>query len=288
MTASSAQPRRSVLYMPASNAKAVEKVRSLACDAVILDLEDAVAPDAKETARTMAVEAVFAGGFGSKELIIRVNGLDTPWGAADVAQAVKARPNAILVPKVNSASDVIQYQQQIGDAGIDLWVMIETTPALFSLGDIAAAAIQTRLACFVMGTNDLAKETGARLVPGREPMIGALGLAVAAAKSQGLCALDGVYNDLDDDDGFSRECVQGRNFGFDGKTLIHPRQIERCNTTFSPSDAEIAFARAVVAAFAADENADRGVVRVEGKMAERLHLAQSERLLAVADAIGRR
>ena len=286
MTAPFANPRRSVLYMPASNAKAVDKARTLACDAVILDLEDAVAPDAKEAARTMAADAIAAGGFGSKQLIIRVNGLDTPWGAADIAQAVKARPNAILVPKVNSASDVIQYQQQIGDAGIDLWVMIETTRALFSLADIAAAAMQTRLACFVMGTNDLAKETGARLVPGREPMIGALGLAVAAAKSQHLCVLDGVYNDLDDDDGFLRECVQGRNFGFDGKTLIHPKQIERCNTTFSPSDAEIAFARAVVAAFAADENASRGVIRIEGKMAERLHLAQSERILAIAEAIG--
>jgi citrate lyase subunit beta/citryl-CoA lyase len=288
LTTLSAHPRRSVLYMPASNAKAVEKARGLTCDAVILDLEDAVAPDAKESARAMAAAAVDAGGFGSKELIIRVNGLDTAWGAADIARAVEARPDAILVPKVNSASDVIQYQQQIGDADIDLWVMIETTRALFSLGDIAAAAMQTRLACFVMGANDLAKETGARLVPGREPMIGALGLAVAAAKSQRLCVLDGVYNDLDDDEGFALECVQGRNFGFDGKTLIHPRQIERCNTIFSPSDAEIAFAGAVVAAFAADENANRGVIRVEGKMAERLHLAQSERLLAIADAIGLR
>jgi citrate lyase subunit beta/citryl-CoA lyase len=288
MTAPFAKPRRSVLYMPASNSRAVDKARTLACDAIILDLEDAVAPEAKEATRNMAADAIAAGGFGSKELIIRVNGLDTPWGAADIAQAVKARPNAILVPKINSASDVIEYQQQIGDTGIDLWVMIETARALFSLGDIAAAAMRTRLACFVMGTNDLAKETGARLVPGREPMIGALGLAVAAAKSRRLCVLDGVFNDLDDDDGFSRECVQGRNFGFDGKTLIHPRQIERCNAIFSPNDAEIAFARAVVAAFAADENASRGVIRVAGKMVERLHLAQSERVLAIAEAIGLR
>ena len=285
MTAPFANPRRSVLYMPASNAKAVDKARTLACDAVILDLEDAVAPDAKEAARTMAADAIAAGGFGSRELIIRVNGFDTPWGAADIAQAVKARPNAILVPKVNSASDVIQYQQQIGDVGIDLWVMIETTRALFSLGDIAAAAMQTRLTCFVMGTNDLAKESGARLVPGREPMIGALGLAVAAAKSQHLGVLDGVYNDLEDDDGFLRECVQGRNFGFDGKTLIHPKTIDIANKIFAPTKDEVAAAQRIIAAHAAAVAEGKGIVVVDGRLVENLHVLNARRIVDLAAAI---
>ena len=284
MTAS--RPRRSALYMPASNGKLIDKARTLPCDAVILDLEDAVAPEAKPTARRMAAEAVAAGGFGTREVIIRVNGLDTPWGDLDLACAVEARPHAVLAPKISNARDVLAYQQRIGDRDMDLWVMIETARSLFNLLEIAEASSDTRLTCFVMGTNDIAKETGARLVPGRLPMAGALGQAVAAAKSAGLCILDGVYNDLEDVDGFASESLQGRDFGFDGKTLIHPKQIEGCNQAFSPGPDEIALAQAVVAAFSAEENVRAGAIRVEGKMVERLHLAQCERTLALAAVIG--
>ena len=285
MTSTTVRPRRSALYMPASNAKAIEKARNLDCDAVILDLEDAVAPDAKDAARLAAHAAITNGGFAPKELIIRVNGLETPWGELDLAAAVAARPNAILVPKVSNAAEDFRYREHIADTGIDLWVMIETARSLFNLAEIASAGLEAGLTCFVMGTNDLAKETGVRLVPGREPMLAALGLSVAAAKSRYLCILDGVYNDLEDVTGLTRECEQGRDFGFDGKTLVHPRQIGPCNDAFTPAEHEIAYARAVVAAFAIPENTNRGAIRVEGKMAERLHLAQSERLLAMVDAI---
>lgn len=271
--------------MPASNPKAIEKARTLACDVVILDLEDAVAPDAKEAARANAVEAVSAGGFGTREVVIRINGADTPWGEHDLKAVLSARPDALLVPKVNTAGDIEHYQEAIKDADLDLWVMIETTQAMFNLYNIALMAPVSRLACFVMGTNDFAKEIGAHLVPGREPMIGLLGLAVAAAKSQQLSILDGVFNDLEDEEGMARECAQGRNFGFDGKTLIHPKQLDRCNASFTPSEAEIAFAKAVVAAFILPENSNRGAIRVVGKMVERLHLRQAERLLAIAAAI---
>ncbi len=285
MTMPVARPRRSALYMPASNAKAIEKARTLPCDVVILDLEDAVAPEAKEAARAMAVEAVRAGGFNGKEVVIRINGEGTPWGDADLEAAIAAGPDAVLVPKVNRGSDVVAYQRRIGAAPIDLWAMVETTHALFNLYELAAAAEATRLTCFVMGTNDLVKETGARLTPGREPLLGLLGLAVAAARSQGLTILDGVFNDIEDLEGLDRECGQGRDFGFDGKTLIHPKQIETCNTAFTPAAGEVAFARAVVAAFAREENAEKGVIRVEGKMTERLHLAQAERLLDIIERI---
>ena len=286
MTRSTVLPRRSALYMPASNGKLIDKARTLPCDAVIFDLEDAVAPDMKAAARATAAQAMAAGGFGDREVIIRVNGLDTPWGEADLAAAVAARPHAVLAPKISDAGDVLAYQRWIGDSGVDLWVMIETARALFNLADIAATASAAPLACFVMGTNDLAKETGARLTPGRLPMAGALGLAVAAARSAGLAILDGVYNDLEDAEGFAEECRQGRDFGFDGKTLIHPRQIDSCNQAFSPDEAEVIFARAVVAAFSSAESVGVGAIRVEGKMVERLHLAQCEQILAVAATLG--
>jgi len=282
-----ARPRRSVLYMPASNLKALDKARTLPADAVILDLEDAVAPEAKETARAQAVEAVKAGGFGRREVVIRVNGLDTPWGAEDLAAAVQAGPDAILVPKVNSADDVAQYDGAICAAPehTKLWAMIETCRSIFNLAEIGAAAQGSRMSVWVMGTNDLAKEMRCRQTPGREPFHGPLSLAVAAARAHGLAILDGVYNDIDNDDGLEAVCEQGVDFGFDGKTLIHPRQIDICNRVFSPSQAEVAFARAIIAAFALPENAGKGAIRVEGRMAELLHLNQAQRLVAVAEAI---
>jgi citrate lyase subunit beta/citryl-CoA lyase len=281
------RPRRSALYMPASNAKAIEKARTLACDVVILDLEDAVAPEAKETARAQAIEAVGAGGFGAREVVIRCNGLDTPWGRDDLSAAAAAGPDAILVPKVNDAADVAAYDRAIAAAPATtaLWAMIETCRSVFRLDEIAAARASTRLAGWVMGTNDLAKEMRARQTPGREPFAAALGLAVAAARANDLVILDGVYNAIDDDAGLEAVCEQGVDFGFDGKTLIHPRQIDICNRVFSPSAADVAFARAVIAAFALPGNAGKGAIRVEGRMAELLHLAQAQRLVAVDEAI---
>ena len=281
------RPLRSVLYMPASNAKAIEKARSLPCDAVILDLEDAVAPDAKDLARAQAVEAVKAGGFGRRMVVLRANGLDTPYGAEDLKAAAEAGPDAILVPKVNDAAEVARYNDAIKAAPekTELWAMIETGRSLFRLDEIAAASKTSRLTTWVMGTNDLAKEMRARQTPGREPFVAALGLSVAAARAYGLSILDGVYNDIENEQGFEAICEQGVDYGFDGKTLIHPKQIEICNRVFSPSAADVAFAHAVVAAFALPENQGKGAIRVEGRMAELLHLTQAERLIAVAEAI---
>ena len=279
------RPRRSVLYMPASNARAIAKARTLACDAVILDLEDAVAPDAKALAREQAVAAVAEGGFGAREVIIRVNGLDTAWGEDDLRAAAAASPDAILVPKVSDAGDVARYDGRISHAAptTALWAMVETARGLFHLEGLAGAAATSRLACLVMGTNDLAKEIGWKLAPGRAPFLAALSLATAAARANGLVILDGVYNAFEDDDGLVAECRQGVEFGFDGKTLIHPRQIEPTNAAFSPSEAEVAHARAVIAAFTDPDNTGKGAVRIEGgKMAERLHLAQAEKTLAAA------
>jgi len=281
------RPRRSALYMPASNAKAIEKARSLPCDVVILDLEDAVAPEAKQVARAQAVEAVKAGGFGRREVVIRCNGLGTPWGADDLAAAAAAGPDAILVPKVNDAADVARYDAAVAGAPepTRLWAMIETCLSVFRLDEIAAASKTSRLSGWVMGTNDLAKEMRARQTPDRAPFHAALGLSVAAARAYGLVILDGVYNGIDDDAGFEAICEQGVDFGFDGKTLIHPKQVDICNRVFSPTEAEVAWARAVIEAFDLPENAGKGAIRVEGKMAELLHRAQAVRLVAVADAI---
>jgi citrate lyase subunit beta/citryl-CoA lyase len=279
-----ARPRRSALYMPASNAKAIEKARTLACDVIILDLEDAVAPEAKDLAREQAVQAVKDGGFGRRELVIRVNGLDTLWGEADLRAAAAARPDAVLVPKVNSAADVAAYSAPLHD-DTALWAMIETGRSIFAVEGIAAAAATTQLTTFVMGTNDLAKETRAHITPGREAFHAALSLSVMAARIHGLTILDGVHNDIEDMSSLEAVCRQGVEFGFDGKTLIHPKQIEVCNLVFSPSPAEVDWARAVIAAFALPENQGKGAIRVDGKMTELLHLAQAERLVAVADAI---
>ena len=281
------RPRRSALYLPASNARAIDKARTLPCDVVILDLEDAVAPEAKADAREAAAAAVRAGGFGRREVVIRVNGLDTEWGEQDLVVAAGSGCDALLAPKVNGPQDIVELQTRMAGAPerTRLWAMIETARSVFAVHDIAEQARASRLAAFVMGTNDLAKEMRARQTPGREPFLGALGLAVLAARAHGLTILDGVYNGLDDPDGFAAACEQGVDFGFDGKTLIHPGQIDTCNRVFSPSDEEVRRARAVMAAFALPESAGKGVLRVEGRMAERLHLTQAERTVAVADAI---
>ncbi len=281
------RPRRSVLYMPASNQKAIDKARNLPCDAVILDLEDAVAPDAKDMAREQAVAAVKAGGFGRREVIIRVNGLDTPWGEADLAAAASVGPDAVLAPKVNDAGDVARYDARLDHAPghTKLWAMIETCRVLFHLESTAAASRTSRLTAWVMGANDLVKETGARLTTTREALWAPLSLSVAAARIHGLSILDGVFNGLDDPDGLERQCRQGLEFGFDGKTLIHPNQVEIANRVFAPTPDEVNFARAVIAAFALPDNAGKGAIRVDGKMAERLHLVQAERIVAVAEAI---
>lgn len=281
------RPRRSALYMPASNARAVAKARDLPCDVVILDLEDAVAPEAKPDARAAAVAAVKAGGFGRREVVIRVNGLGTPWGADDLAAAAAAGPDAVLVPKIGSAADVEAYEAWLTSAPprTRLWAMIETCPAVFALLDIAAASDRTRLSAFVMGINDLAKEMKARQTPGREAFVPFLAMAVAAARAHGLVALDGVHNEIDDLDLLETTCRQGAAFGFDGRSVIHPTHLATCNRIYAPPADEVAWAAAVVAAFADPQNEGRGALRVEGRLAERLHLSEARRLLDLAAAI---
>jgi citrate lyase subunit beta / citryl-CoA lyase len=288
------RPRRSVLYMPGSNARALEKAKTLAADGVILDLEDSVAPDAKAAARDQVCAAVKAGGFGSREVFIRVNGVDTPWHSDDLAAAAQAAPDAILVPKVQNPETLERIGRRLLDMGTDhrtrVWAMIETPLAIFNILPIAAAAhdSETRLSGFVMGTNDLAKETRARLVPGRAPMLAWLSTCVAAARIYGVDILDGVYNDLGNSDGFQMECMQGVELGFDGKTLIHPNQIAPCNAAFSPSEEEVAQARKMIAAFDLPENKGKGVVSIDGRMVERLHAEMARRTVAIAEAIAAR
>jgi citrate lyase subunit beta/citryl-CoA lyase len=274
------RPRRSALYMPAANARAIEKARELPCDVVILDLEDAVAPEAKGIAREQAAAAVKAGGFGRREVVIRVNGLDTPWGSDDLAMARGAGADAVLVPKVSATSDLAAYRASLGNAA-PLWAMIETCAGIMHLRGLAEAAPHQGVGAWIMGTNDLAKEMRCRLDLERAPLVPALSMAVIAARSQGLAILDGVYNDLENDDGLARQCAQGVAFGFDGKSLIHPRQVAIANTTFSPSPEDVAWSRAIIAAFALPENAGKGALRLEGRMVERLHLVEAERLIAV-------
>lgn len=288
------RPRRSVLYMPGSNARAIEKARALPADGVILDLEDAVAPDAKETARKQVAEAVKAGGFGAREIFIRVNAIDTLWHADDLSAAAHAAPDAILVPKVSHPDQLEIIGRRLLDMGTDhktrVWAMIETPVAVLNVRAIADAArdSETRLAGFVLGTNDLAKETGARLVPGRAPMLSWLSTCVLAARAAGITVLDGVYNELADMDGFARECRDGRDLGFDGKTLIHPNQVGPCNEVFSPSADEVAQARKIIAAFDLPENKGKGVVSLGGRMVERMHADIARRTVAIAEAIAAR
>jgi citrate lyase subunit beta/citryl-CoA lyase len=285
------RPRRSVLYMPGSNARAIEKARSLPVDGVILDLEDAVAPDAKAQARQQVADAVKAGGFGAREVFIRVNGIDTPWHADDLAAAAHAAPDGILVPKVGTVDTLERVGQRLLDMKTDrktrIWAMIETPEAIFNINALAAKAhdSETRLAGFVMGTNDLAKETRARLIPGRAPMVSWLALCVLAAHGHGIDVLDGVYNDLNNPKGLEAECAQARDMGFDGKTLIHPNQIGPCNTAFSPTFDEVAQARKTIAAFDLPENQDKGVVQIDGRMVERMHAEMARRTVSIANAI---
>jgi len=277
------RPRRSALSMPASNPKAIEKARSLACDVVILDLEDAVAPEAKTASRAQAVAAVKAGGFGTREIVVRINALGSEWGRADLAAFAGSPPDAILVPKVDRGED-IRAVENLAAAGVGIWAMIETARSILRLEDIAATAESGRLRCLVMGTNDLAKDMRATLTADRQVFAGMLAMSVAAARGFGLSILDGVYNDLEDETGFAAQCAQAKAFGFDGKMLIHPRQIAPCNNAFTPDAASVAWAESVVSAFNEPGNAGKGAIRVDGRMVELLHLAQARQILSLAAA----
>lgn len=279
------RPRRSVLYMPGSNARALEKAATLPADCLILDLEDAVAPEAKALARKQVCAAVKERRFGKREVIIRVNGLDTDWGHDDMHEAVEAAPDAILVPKVNDGSDVEHAEQHIAESadGIQLWVMMETPRAVFHSIEIAESG--SRLNCLVMGTNDLVKELRAQHTPGREALIAALNLCVIAARANGLAIIDGVFNEIADAAGFEAVCRQGRALGFDGKTLIHPSQIEGANRIFAPDPAEVARARSILEAFEKPENKGKGAIALDGRMVELLHAEIARDTVALADAI---
>lgn len=286
------RPRRSCLFMPGSNERALGKARQLPCDVVIIDLEDAVGPEAKVDARARVAEEVGRGGFGHREVVVRVNALDTQWGPSDIAMAAQCGADAVLLPKVTGAADIVSASEQLDTHGahpsLALWVMIETPMAVLRIAGIAASATTTRLSAFVMGTNDLAKELLATATPDRAAFQPSLGLTLLAARAHGLVALDGVYNDIGDAQGLHGECIQGRDLGFDGKTLIHPSQIKACNTVFSPDPESVEHAQAIIDAFALPENAGKGVIKVKGKMTELLHLEQARHLVSMAQAIAKR
>jgi citrate lyase subunit beta/citryl-CoA lyase len=279
-------PLRSVLYMPSSNERALEKARTIPCDALILDLEDAVAPDAKATARASAAAAVASGDYGRRTVTIRVNGIGTEWHAADLVAAAAAGPDAVVVPKVGSAEQVRGLATALEWAGAPehtkLWAMVETPEAIFNVRELAAAS--PRLTALVIGTNDLVKELYAEHVPGRAPILPSLHTILLAGRAAGIAVIDGVYNDVKDTEGFLAECTQGRQMGFDGKTLIHPGQVEGANTSFAPSEQAVEDARGLVAAWEAGRGA--GVVTHNGKMVENLHVESAQRTLAIHDAIG--
>jgi citrate lyase subunit beta/citryl-CoA lyase len=284
------RPRRSVLYMPGANERALEKAKGLDADALILDLEDAVAPDAKAEARERVCGLVLEGAYGTKEVAIRVNGLDTEWHAADIAAAAAAGPAAVVVPKVSSVADVEAIEEALerggAPAATKIWAMVETPVAMLHAEAIAGAS--ERLTVLVMGTNDLAKELHAEHVPGRQPLLTGLGLCLLAARATGKVILDGVYNDIKDEAGFAAECLQGRQMGFDGKTLIHPSQIGPCNETWAPTAEAVDDARALIATFEAAVAEGRGVVTHNGRMIENLHVENARRVLGLADAIAAR
>ncbi len=287
-----ARPRRSVLYMPGSNARAIDKARTLPADALILDLEDSVAPDQKALARSQVAAAVKEGGFGQREVIIRINALQSPWGREDLLAAIAAGPHAILLPKVDGPGAIMQAAREMREAGapesLRVWAMMETPLAILHAGSIAATGADpaARLDALVMGLNDLAKETRARLTPGRPAMVAWLALCVAAARAHNVDIIDGVYNDIADLDGFKRECEQGREMGLDGKTLIHPSQIGACKEIFAPTTAEVDAASAIIAAFDEPENQGKGVLQINGRMVERLHADMARRTLAIAKGVG--
>lgn len=285
--ASSIRPRRSVLYMPGSNARAQEKAKSLAADGLILDLEDAVAPDAKAEARKIVCGNAASGEYGKREIIIRVNGFDTPWGRDDVIAASKAGPDAILLPKVESAAQVHELEELMNSSGAPeatkIWCMMETPLGILKAEEIASSS--PRVECFVMGTSDLVKELQAQHTPMRLPVITSLGLCLLAGRAYGLTVLDGVYLHLADEDGFRGSCIQGLELGFDGKTLIHPKQLADTNEVFAPSASEVEFSRRVIEAFEAAEKEGKGVVVVDGKLIENLHVEIAKAKVALADAI---
>ncbi|HYH35852.1 MAG TPA: CoA ester lyase [Nocardioides sp.] len=282
---SDVRPRRSVLYLPSSNARALEKAKSVPCDGLILDLEDAVAPDAKPAARDAACAAAASGAYGRREVTVRVNGADTEWHSDDLAAVCAAGPDAIVVPKVGSADAVLELVEAMARHGAPehtkLWAMLETPYALLHAEEIAAAS--ERLTVLVMGTNDLVKELYAEHRPGRQPLLTALGLALLAGRATGKVVLDGVYNDVQDVEGFLAECEQGRQLGFDGKTLIHPGQVEGANRAFAPSEDAVAEARGILQAW--EEGRGAGVVTYRGRMVENLHVDSARRTLEIHDSI---
>lgn len=277
--ASVERPRRSALFLPASNARALEKARGLDCDVVILDLEDAVAPESKLAAREAAVAAVRAGGFGRREVVVRANAPDTDWGAADLAALAAARPDGVVLPKVDGAATLDACAAALD--GLPLWAMVETAAAMLRLEEIASHRC---VAALVLGTNDLASELRVRPDAQRTPFLPLFSLAVCAARAHGRAILDGVCNELEDDALLATQCAQAASFGFDGKTLIHPRQVGACNAAFSPTPGEVAWAARIEAAFALPENAGLGAIRLDGRMVERMHLAGARRVLAIAAA----
>jgi len=285
--APSIRPRRSVLYMPGSNARALEKGRSLAADGLILDMEDAVAPDAKQTARDQITAAIKEGGYGGRELIVRTNGLDGPWGEDDLKAAAKMGAHAVLLPKVESKAMVDQAIAILDAAGapadLPIWAMMETPLGMLHAEEIAFSS--PRLQCLVMGTSDLAKDLRAQHTPDRIPFITSLGLCILAARAAKIAILDGVHLDLADDDGFVASCRQGRELGMDGKTLIHPKTIAMANEAFSPSEDEIVWSKRIIEAHAEAEKAGKGVVLVDGKLIENLHVEGAKQMVAMADAI---
>jgi citrate lyase subunit beta/citryl-CoA lyase len=285
------RPRRSLLFMPGSNTRALEKARILPADGIILDLEDSVAPEAKALARDQITQAIAAGGFGKREVWIRTNALDTPWWADDVKMVAKAKPDGILVPKVSSVADIATIAGCLRDAkaeaSVRVWAMIETARAVLHAEELAAASrdVEPRLAGFVFGPNDISRETRIRMQPGRAIMLPMFIHCILAARAYGLEILDGPYSDFSSVDGFSQECTQARDLGFDGKTLIHPGQIEACNAIFTPPADEVARAHQIIAAFERPENASRGAISLDGQMVERLHADMARRTIAIADSI---
>eukprot|EP00981_Chlorochromonas_danica_P012020 scaffold4384_cov180-Ochromonas_danica.AAC.3 len=283
------RPRRSVLYLPGSNLRAIEKAATLPVDSIIFDLEDAVAPDAKVLARELVTTSIKKGGFGHREVIIRVNSLETAWGHDDLQEAVDARPHAILIPKVNKAEDILRVNHFISLLGgvkhTSLWAMMETPHSILNALSIASTASTTRLNCLVMGTNDLAKETRVR---SRSAMDSWLMTCLAAARCHGLDIIDGVCNSLSDLSALEKECQDGRDRGFDGKTLIHPSQVDVTNRVFAPSEVEVVWAKRVIDVFNEPQNKDKGAVRVDGTMVERLHVDMARRTVAIAEALAHR
>ncbi|MDB5563578.1 MAG: malyl-CoA thiolesterase [Tardiphaga sp.] len=285
------RPRRSLLFMPGSNPRALEKARTLPADGIILDLEDAVAPDAKASARDAIAQTLAAGGFGKREVLIRINALDSPWWIDDVTMAGKAKPDGILVPKISSVEDLSAIADRLSDINADMsikvWAMIETSRAILHAEEIAASSrdSEMRLAGFVFGPNDIARETRIRMMPGRAAMIPMITHCILATRLHGLEILDGPYSDFSNAAGFAEEATQGRDIGFDGKTLIHPGQIDACNKIFTPPAEEVAQARRIIAAFEQPDNAKRGAIQLDGKMVERLHADMAKRTIAIADAI---